>query len=179
MKHRRLFSRLMSILTFQRPIDTATIDGIKYNLNISDHSAEVVSNKFFNGSCEIPSTVEYHRVIYAVTSIKKKAFWRCGGITSLSLPPTLTSIGIGAFFGCKNLKSLHLSESVVSIGLYAFNYCESLSDVYYNSSHPAPVDDRIFDASLYTHATLHVVASALSKIKETAPWRYFTNIIVS
>lgn len=179
MKHTLLFSLLSRILPFRRVVRTATINGIAYNLNIHARTAEVAGNRYFSGACEIPATVDYHGARYAVASIRKKAFWRCAGITELSLPSTLVSIGVAAFFDCKNLRSIVIPESVESIGLYAFNYCSSLTDIFYNSSRPAAVDDRIFDAGLYTRATLHIPESALNNTKETAPWRYFTNISVS
>ena len=48
------------------------------------------------------------------------AFSGCSGLTSLTLPSSVTSIGRGAFHGCWKLTSLTIPSGVTSIGIYAF-----------------------------------------------------------
>lgn len=176
---RKLVSLFSTILPIKCCHQRITIDGIAYIIDTSTQLAEVRGSKSFTGRCLIPSSITYNGRDYEVRSIVKKAFWRCNGLTSLSIPHTVSSIGVAAFWGCRNLASIEIPTSIKTIGLYAFNYCESLEDVYYDSPNPRVVDDRIFDAGLYTRATLHVSTIGESKIKETAPWRYFKDIIAT
>ena len=65
----------------------------------------------------------------SVTSIGGYAFWGCSGLTSLTLPSGVTSIGYSAFRGCSGLTSLTLPSSVTSIGGYAFWGCSGLTSL--------------------------------------------------
>ena len=51
------------------------------------------------------------------------AFSGCSGLTSLTLPSSVTSIGRGAFHGCWKLTSLTIPSGVTSIGYSAFRGC--------------------------------------------------------
>ena len=57
------------------------------------------------------------------------AFKGCSGLTSLTLPSSVTSIGTAAFEGCSGLKSLTIPSSVTSIGWYAFYGCSGLTSL--------------------------------------------------
>ena len=64
-----------------------------------------------------------------VTKIDGNAFCECVSLTNLVLSPSLASIGQSAFNGCSSLESVEpfLPPSVVSIGQNAFNGCTRLS----------------------------------------------------
>lgn len=175
---RKLLSLLYAVLPFRKRYERITIDGIEYDIDMSGHAAQVRGSRRFAGHCVIPSAITYIGNDYEVKSIAKKAFWRCDGLVSVSIPDHVSAIGEAAFWGCRNLASVEIPASIESIGLYAFNYCESLDNVHYDSESPKIVDDRIFDASLYTKAALHVPESGEAEIRKTAPWRYFKNIVV-
>jgi len=66
---------------------------------------------------------------YKVTGIGLGAFYRCGGLTSITLPIGVTSIGESAFEHCSALTSINIPNSVTSIGLRAFFRCKSLTSV--------------------------------------------------
>ena len=51
------------------------------------------------------------------------AFCGCSGLTSLTLPASITTIGKYAFSGCSGLTSLALPDGVTEIGKYAFSGC--------------------------------------------------------
>ena len=59
----------------------------------------------------------------SVTSIGESAFEWCSGLTSLTLPSSVTSIGDKAFYSCWMLNSLTIPSSVTSIGDEAFEAC--------------------------------------------------------
>jgi len=57
---------------------------------------------------------------YPVKTIASGALANCPGLTSITLPSTLTEIGAGAFAGCDALKSITLNYGLRKIGYAAF-----------------------------------------------------------
>ena len=111
----------------------AYIDGIYYNLNGKDRTAEVTyktyANPSYSGSVSIPENITYDGVIYTVTSIGVDAFFGCSGLTSVTIGNSVTSIGGYTFYGCKGLTSVTIPNSVTSIGGYTFYGCNGLTSV--------------------------------------------------
>ena len=70
----------------------------------------------------------------SVTSIGNYAFYGCSGLTSLTIPSGVTSIGEMAFNGCSGLTSLTIPSSVTSIGDWAFKGCSGLTSLTIPSS---------------------------------------------
>ncbi|MBS5859799.1 MAG: leucine-rich repeat protein, partial [Clostridium sp.] len=64
-----------------------------------------------------------------ITKINQYAFYRCTGLTSVTIPDSVTSISSSAFSGCKGLTSVTIGESVTSIGWGAFSGCSGLTSV--------------------------------------------------
>ena len=75
---------------------------------------------------KMPQTIE---IGTNVTSIGKDAFYKCSGLTSVTIPDSVTSIGNTAFEWCSGLTSVTIPDSVTSIGEYAFAYCSDLASV--------------------------------------------------
>ena len=65
----------------------------------------------------------------SVTSIGRGAFHGCWKLTSLTIPSGVTSIGYSAFRGCSGLTSLTIPSGVTSIGNYAFYGCSGLTSL--------------------------------------------------
>ena len=109
------------------------IDGIYYNLDVDNLTAEVTSTPDgvaeYSGSISIPESVTYEGVEYSVTSIGERAFDGCSGLTSLTIPNSVTTISDYAFKSCFGLTSLTIPNSVTVISNYAFKSCSGLTSI--------------------------------------------------
>ncbi len=65
----------------------------------------------------------------SVTSIGDSAFYKCISLTSITIPDSVTSIGDSAFYKCISLTSITIPDSVTSIGEDVFYDCDSLASV--------------------------------------------------
>ena len=111
MKKQILFFVLMLLSMTASVQGSVKIDGIYYNLNSVDKTAEVTYYRLgYSGDVVIPSSVTYNNVDYSVTSIANETFARCTDLTSVSIPATVTSIGSNAFSGCISLASIVIEE---------------------------------------------------------------------
>ncbi len=64
----------------------------------------------------------------SVTSISTQAFYGCSGLTSVSIGDGVMSIEAGAFYGCSSLASFSIPASVTEIGQNAFTNTKWYSD---------------------------------------------------
>ena len=68
-------------------------------------------------------------VITDETVLGYGAFYNCSGLTSVTIPNSMTNIGPSAFYGCGGLTSVTIPNSVTDIGDRAFYYCGGLTSV--------------------------------------------------
>ena len=153
---KKLFlSTLLLALPLLASAYSCKVDGIYYNLNSEEKTAEVTSgdNKY-TGDAVIPEKFTYEGVEYSVTSIGDDAFWKCSGLTSLTIPNSVTRLGSGAFGGCSTLTSVTIPNSVTSIGDWAFQGCSSLTSVTIPNSVTTIREYAFFGCSGLTSVTI-------------------------
>lgn len=118
MKTKSLFAAFMLLFsaTSMWASDTS-VDGIWYDFYSSTMTASVTYSgsgyyEFdrYSGTVVIPSSVVYKGKTYNVKYIGFAAFAGCTGLTTVSIPSSVTSIDEGAFESCSGLKSVDISD---------------------------------------------------------------------
>lgn len=94
----------------------------------------------------------------------------CSGLTSVSIPNSITSIGEGAFRYCSGLTSITIPNGVTNIGDYAFYGCSGLEEVKVMAETPPFAYINTF--SNYD-IPLYVPESAINSYQATSPWNKF------
>ena len=195
---KKVFITIISMLLPLMVNGAIEINGIWYNLNDNDNTAEVVSSQgtTYSGDISIRSYV-YRNKSYTVTSIGNNAFEGCVDMTSVTLPNSLTNIGNGAFWECSSLKSVYIPEGVTTIGEGAFHNCFSLVSVFIPSSvtsigssafskcnnltrvfsliqTPFSINNNVF--TTYSTTTLFTPNGTKTAYLAKSGWNNFTNI---
>ena len=86
--------------------DTKEVEGINYKV-ISESAVEVIAGATkYTGNIVIPNDVTIEGSKYTVARIANEAFSGCFGMTSVTIPSTVTIIGDLAFSSCTGLTSV-------------------------------------------------------------------------
>ena len=91
-------------------------------LHTNAFSVSILSHSFSDGK----GIIKFKR---DVTTIGERAFYKCSGLTSVTIPNSVTSIGEDAFCDCTGLTRVTIPNSVTSIGGFAFCGCSGLTRV--------------------------------------------------
>ncbi len=87
-----------------------------------EDNADLYANNYTGlTSAEIPEIVTYEGKTYSVTSISRSAFYGCSGLTSVTIPNSVTYIDGDAFANCENLTIYCEAESKPSGWNYDWN----------------------------------------------------------
>ena len=115
------------------------VDGIYYNLNQTNKTATVTFRgssydsygNEYSGEVVIPQKFIYDGITYSVTSLGDYCFYRCTGLTSITIPNSVTSLGDYCFEDCSGLTNIKMKSSTPpSAGSEVFGYCTNLTTVY-------------------------------------------------
>ena len=156
------FKSLLILPLLVVSLQAADVDDLTFVLNEAGTEYSLTDcNESATDSLEIPSV--YYGL--PVTSIGDSAFYRCTGLTSITIPDSVTSIegyafytssltsiiipdsvisiGDYVFYRSPNLASVTIGNGVTSIGVYAFYDCTSLSSITIGES-VASIGERAF-----------------------------------
>ena len=131
------------------------VDGIYYRTSIFTKNTAYVTHSGtsytesveYQGEVVIPESVTYNGKTYTIASIGGYAFAACPGLTSVTIPNTVTTINQNAFNGCTGLKTIE---------------CKATT--------PPALGDNAFTSY---DATLVVPSSSESAYKSAAGWSNF------
>ena len=112
----------------------------------------------------------------SVTWIRDYAFAGCSGLTSLTIPSGVTKIGKSAFEGCSGLTSLTLPSSVTSIGDEAFRGCSGLTSIYAYLEKIPKLGSDVFTGCNAKNCILYVPTGTLDDYL-VSDFGYFENIV--
>ena len=126
-------------------------DGLKLNINTVNISNGItrIGDCAFDGLGITSITIPD-----SVTSIGNDAFGDCENLTDITIPDSVTSIGDYTFYGCKSLTSITIPCSVTSIGNDAFGFCENLTNITIPDSVTSIGEDAFYYCASLTSITI-------------------------
>lgn len=137
MKLRFLTAIFLAVCFFSAYPREFTVDNIVYEVDASasSHGCRVsgLVSKDISGKLEIPSSVSFEGVNYAVTALGDYAFSYASSLSGISLPEAVRELPRFAFYGCSSLSEFSAGE-LVEIGDFAFYGCASLESFPFSES---------------------------------------------
>ena len=131
--------------------------GMRYIVNDDNTTVTVAgypSGSKPTGHLTIPESVTFRGLSFSVTEIGHAAFYKCRGLTSVTIPKSVTSIGEGAFYYCTGLTSVTIPNSVTKIGNGAFSRCSGLTSVTIPNSVTEIGDEAFYGCTGLTSVTI-------------------------
>lgn len=147
------------------------------SINIPN-SVTMIGSSAFYGCTSLPviDNVRYADT-YLIGAIDKT-------LSTYSIKNGTRFIGEDAFSGCSGLTSITIPSSVTTIGAVAFGNCANMVKVYCYASEVPYCDEMIMDNhygvfydTLIENATLYVPASAVDAYKNAPQWKNFGQIL--
>ena len=102
----------------------------------------------------------------SVTTLTKLAFFR-SGLTSISIPSSVTELSRAVFQDCESLKEIYLPDTITLINEDTFWGCPALTDIYYAGTVTQWAD---VDFQSDTTAAIHFNSTSPSPIGNTSAW---------
>ena len=151
-------------------------DGKLSVLDLSDAKIVKGGDFYYEADLEYNGTHEYECYYTSNDKIGDYAFFRCSGLTSLTLPSGVTEIGSRAFSGCSGLTSLTLPSSLTSIGDRAFRGCSGLTSIYVYTEKLPSIGSDVFYGCNAKKCTVYVPKGTYDDYW-LSEFSYFENIV--
>ena len=145
---------------------------VSYHGNIWHTSNDELCMYAFSGSSGLTSLT----IPSSVTEIGSYAFEDCSGLTSLTIPSSVTSIGYYAFSGCSGLTRLTIPSSVTSIDDNAFSGCSGLTSIYVYPEKVPILGTGVFSGCDAKNCTVYVPTGTYDDYW-LSEFGYFENIV--
>lgn len=155
------FTSLTSVSIDKSP-DATGIISIPKNLVFNGNTYKVtgISDGAFSGNTKIT------KILFTSNSINAR--------TTEIETSNVTSIGKRAFEGCVGLTAVNIPSSVINIGDSAFAYCTSLSNVTVNWDTPLIVNESVFEGVQVSGIKLVVPTTKEPDYKSALVWKRFS-----
>ena len=128
------------------------------NVGVVRPGTDSTYNNYVTGNVVIPATIVYNNTTYNVTELRSVnnygSFESCSGLTSVTIPNSVTTIGEYAFAYCSGLTSVTIPNSVTSIGDWAFYKCIGLTSVTIPNSVNSIGEGAFYGCSGLTSVTI-------------------------
>lgn len=121
-------------------------------------TVSTIGNYAFNNDINLTSVIFPN----SVTSIGQYSFSNTG-ITSLTLPSSVTNLDNGAFYGCTRLNTINIPNVSMSVGNRIFSFCTSLTSVTIPSAFSVITYGMFSDCTSLTNVTIHSNVSIIQQ----------------
>lgn len=143
---RLLLSMMSALLVLSAQAQTSfDVGDFKYTILTGTDVSVAAINDDISGDITIPPQVVWNETTYTVKEIEEYGFDWCVGLTSVTIPNTVTTIRAGAFYYCSGITSLTIPGSVTTIEGDAFNHCEKLESIDLSATSLEKINDYTFN----------------------------------
>lgn len=143
---RLLLSMMSALLVLSAQAQTSfDVGDFKYTILTGTDVSVAAINDDISGDITIPPQVVWNETTYTVKEIEEYGFDWCVGLTSVTIPNTVTTIRAGAFYYCSGITSLTIPGSVTTIEGDAFNHCEKLESIDLSATSLEKINEYTFN----------------------------------
>ena len=118
------------LVTLRAKAETEVVGGVQWTYMTTKKGAVVGAGSWYVSA--IDNTMQGRVIIpatlggFPVVAIGDGAFYRCTGLTEVTLPASVTDLGTQAFYHCDNLRSLIFLGDEPSVGYTCFTYSPNI-----------------------------------------------------
>ena len=126
-----------------------------------------------------PAGITSYTIPDSITEIRSNAFYGCHSLTRVNIPDSVTEIGGFAFFDCTSLTTITIPDSVTKIGSSAFSDCPSLTAFYgkfASGDNRCLIIDGVLNVFAPAGITSYAIPDSITSIENNA-FRNCTSLI--